>query len=124
MDEHYQLEAEERLDAALDSWKLPGRSSEHHLRERVWSRLAIAPPCPRHEISMQDPGSWIRSLLRYCEHPAIAAGVVVTCILAGVLWGQVRVSQIQEERGVRMAENYLRLIDPFINENPVRENRP
>lgn len=53
------------------------------------------------------------------SRPSFAIAFVAACMLLGLFLAEVRLSRLQAARSAQLAESYLRLIDPLIDQSTV-----
>ncbi|HEU5080119.1 MAG TPA: hypothetical protein VFT72_12975 [Opitutaceae bacterium] len=97
------------LDPLLDRWRevaMPKLSSEA-LNHEVWRRIADA------EIAENPLTIWGR-IENAFSRPSFAAAFVAACTLFGLFLAELRVSHLQAQRNVQLAQAYIRLIDPLL----------
>ena len=78
------------------------------LGKEVWRRIADA------EISSEP--SWWGRLEAVFSRPSFAAVFVAACTLFGLFLAEVRVSRMQAQRNVQLAQAYIHLIDPLLEQ--------
>lgn len=97
------------LDPLLDRWRdvaLPKLSSEA-LNHEIWRRIADA------EIAESPLTFWGRVENAFTR-PSFAAAFVAACTLFGLFLAELRVSHVQSQRNVQLAQAYIQLIDPLL----------
>ena len=52
--------------------------------------------------------------------PSFSIGLVLGCILLGLFLAEIRVAKIQSDRSTALAQSYLQLINPLLEENRVK----
>ena len=77
------------------------------LHQEVWRRIADA------EIGA-EPTHWGRVEAVFTR-PSFAAMFVAACTVFGLFLAEVRVSRMQAERNVQLAQAYIQLIDPLLD---------
>lgn len=100
------------LDSLLDRWRAvraPEPAREALTRE-VWRRIADA------EVSGLEPGllAQVEAVFR---RPSFAFTFVAACTLFGLFLAEIRVSHQQAQRNVQLAQAYIQLIDPLLQES-------
>jgi hypothetical protein len=99
------------LDNLLDRWaETPAPPA--HLATEVWRRIAVA------ESPAERPGFLARIEAMF-SRPSFAVAFVAACMLLGLFLAEVRLSRLQAERSAQLAQSYLRLIDPLIDQSTV-----
>ena len=53
------------------------------------------------------------------SRPSFAVAFVAACMLLGLFLAEVRLSRLQAERSAQLAQSYLRLIDPLMDQSTV-----
>ena len=61
--------------------------------------------------------AWKRAIAMFSQ-PAFSVAFVAFCMLLGLFLAEVRLTRAQEERGVQIAGDYIRLVDPLTNQGP------
>lgn len=99
------------LDSLLNQWRKvqPPVPTHEDLTHEVWRRIADAEITP-------EPG-FLARLESTFRRPSFAFAFVAACTLFGLFLAEVRVSHQQAQRNVQLAEAYLQLIDPLLNES-------
>ena len=100
------------LDPLLDRWRETPEPPPH-LAAEVWRRIAVV------ESRAERPGLFARIEAAFAR-PSFAVAFVAACMLLGLFLAEVRLSRLHAERGVQIAQSYLRLIDPLIDETAVK----
>ena len=97
------------LDSLLSCWRAaePPKAASDSLNQEVWRRIADA------EIAT-DEVSWRNRLEGVFSRPSFAGVFVAACALFGLFLAEVRVSRIQAQRNVQLAQAYIQLIDPLL----------
>ena len=95
----------------LDRWRETPELPPH-LAAEVWRRIAVV------ESRAERPGLFARIEAAFTR-PSFAVAFVAACMLLGLFLAEVRLSRLHAERGVQIAQSYLRLIDPLIDETAV-----
>jgi hypothetical protein len=98
------------LDPLLERWRTLAPKLETPLAPDVWRQIRTA----RGE---ERPGL-LAALAAAFARPSFAAAFVTACVLAGLFFAEMRVSQLQAARNVQLARSYVRLIDPLLNNVP------
>lgn len=101
--------APDPIDPLLDRWRnvpAPQLSSEV-LSHEVWRRIAEA------EIAAGAPTFWGRIESAFAR-PSFALAFVAACTLFGLFLAELRVSHLQAQRNVQLAQAYIQLIDPLL----------
>ena len=52
--------------------------------------------------------------------PSFVVAFIAACMLLGLFLAEVRLSRLHAERGVQIAQSYLRLIDPLMDATAVK----
>ena len=99
------------LDSLLDRWKQTPEPPPH-LTTEVWRRIAVL------DSRAEPPGFFARVDAIFAR-PSFAVAFVAACMLLGLFLAQVRLSHLQAERSTQLAQSYLRLIDPLIDQSTV-----
>ena len=99
------------LDPLLDRWRsvLPPAPTPEALSHEVWRRIADA------EVTPSEPGVWGRIEAAF-SRPSFAFAFVAACTLFGLFLAEIRVSRQQAQRNMQLAQAYIQLIDPLIND--------
>ncbi len=107
------------LDPLLDRWRssLPPAPTADALSHEVWRRIADA------EVTPVAPGFWGRIEAAF-SRPSFAFAFVAACTLFGLFLAEIRVSRQQAQRNLQLAQAYIQLIDPLINEVNSGGNAP
>jgi hypothetical protein len=84
-----------------------------HLKKEVWRRIAVV------ESEAERSGLWARIEAAFAV-PSFSVAFVAVCMLLGLFLAEVRLSRLHAERSVQLAQSYLRLIDPLIDESTVK----
>lgn len=103
--------APDPLDPLLDRWKAvsPPAPTPEALSQEVWRRIADA------EASNADSGFFGRIEAAF-SRPSFAFAFVAACTLFGLFLAEVRVSRQQAQRNVQIAQAYIQLIDPLLQD--------
>jgi hypothetical protein len=80
-----------------------------HLRQEVWRRIAVV------ENEADRSGFWARIEAAFAV-PSFSVAFVAVCMLLGLFLAEARLSRMHAERSVQLAQSYLRLIDPLVDE--------
>jgi hypothetical protein len=109
--------APDPLDPLLSRWSTaqPPAPSSEILANEVWRRIADS------EAIAEDHSPW-RRLEAVFSRPSFAACFVAACTLFGLFLAEVRMSHIQAQRNVQLAQAYIRLIDPLLETTAVAPN--
>jgi len=97
------------LDQLLDRWRATPEPPSR-LTQEVWRRIAVA------ERPAERPG-WLARLETAFARPSFAVAFVMACLLLGMFLAEARLSRLHAARGVQLAQSYLRMIDPLLD-NP------
>jgi len=100
------------LDPLLDRWR-ESPEPPAHLTTEVWRRIAVVE-------SEAERSGFIARVETAFARPSFAIAFVAACMLLGLFLAEVRLSNLHAERGAQIAQSYLRLIDPLINEPAVK----
>ena len=84
------------------------------LSTEVWRRIADA------EIS-SEPNWWGRVEAVF-SRPSFAAVFVAACTLFGLFLAEMRVSRLQAQRNIQLAQAYIRLIDPLLEQSAISQD--
>jgi uncharacterized membrane protein YciS (DUF1049 family) len=79
----------------------------------VWRRIAAV------ESRVERPGLFAR-MEAALARPSFVVAFVAACMLLGLFLAEVRLSRLHAERGVQIAQSYLRLIDPLMDATAVK----
>lgn len=104
------------LDSLLDRWRETPEPPPQ-LSTEIWRRLAIV------GSRAERPGLFARIELAFAR-PSFAVAFVAACLLLGLFLAEARLSRLHAARGVQIAQSYLRLIDPSIDETAVKVAAP
>jgi len=96
------------LDTLLDRWAETPEPPAN-LTHEVWRRIAVM------ESRTERPGLLAR-LEAVFSRPSFAVAFVAACMLLGLFLAQVRLSHLESERSTQLAQSYLRLIDPLMDQ--------
>jgi hypothetical protein len=96
------------LDALLDRWNETPEPPAN-LTHEVWRRVAVL------EGPAERPGFLARVEAMF-GRPSFAVAFVAACVLLGLFLAEVRLSRLEAERSSQLAQSYLRLIDPLIDQ--------
>ncbi len=96
------------LDRLQESPEPPPR-----LAAEVWRRIAVV------ESDTERSGLLARIESAFAR-PSFTIAFFAACMLLGLFLAQVRLSKLQAARGVQIAQSYLRLIDPLIDDPAVK----
>ena len=102
------------LDPLLDRWRsvrAPEPAGDG-LSGEVWRRIADA------EICAVQPNV-IAQIEAVFRRPSFAFTFVAACTLFGLFLAEIRVSRQQAQRNVQLAQAYIQLIDPLLQESSV-----
>jgi hypothetical protein len=99
------------LDSLLDRWAETPEPPAH-LATEVWRRVAVA------ESRAERPG-FVTRIEAMFSRPSFAVAFVAACMLLGLFLAEVRLSRLHAERSTQLAQSYLRLIDPLIDQSTV-----
>ena len=111
------------LDPLLQRWSQarPQMPAPEVLATEVWRRIADA------EAAGGEPTLWGR-LDAVFSRPSFAAVFIAACTLFGLFLAEVRLSRVQAQRNVQLAQAYIRLIDPLLEQpnpgSPATHNSP
>ncbi len=106
------------LDSLLDRWRETPEPPSH-LTTEVWRRIAVV------DSRMEKPGLLARIETAFMR-PSFAIAFVTSCMLLGLFLAEVRLARLHAERGVQIAQSYLKLIDPLMEKSAVKvaSNQP
>jgi hypothetical protein len=100
------------LDPLLDRWR-ESPEPPPHLAAEVWRRIAaIEGPVERPSLLVRMEAAFAR--------PSFVVAFIAACMLLGLFLAEVRLSRLHAERGVQIAQSYLRLIDPLMDATAVK----
>jgi len=102
------------LDALLDRWNETPEPPAN-LTPEVWRRVAVM------ESRAEKPGFLARVEAMFAR-PSFAVAFVAACMLLGLFLAEIRLSRLEAERSTQLAQSYLRLIDPLIDQTAVALN--
>lgn len=100
------------LDHWLDRWRETPEPPAN-LTPEVWRRIAVI------ESHAEQPGILARVEAMF-SRPSFAVAFVAASMLLGLFLAEVRLSRLQAARSVQIAQGYLQLIDPLIEENAAK----
>lgn len=100
------------LDSLLDRWQ-ESPEPPPRLSAEVWRRIAVV------ESDAERPGLLGRIEAAFAR-PSFTIAFFAACMLLGLFLAEVRLSELQAARGVQIAQSYLRLIDPLIEDSAVK----
>jgi hypothetical protein len=95
------------LDRLRDTPEPPSR-----LATEVWHRIATL------ESHTEPRGLW-SGIEAVFARPSFAAAFLTVCVLLGLFLAEIRLSRLHAERGVQIAQSYLRLVDPLTDDAAV-----
>ncbi len=100
------------IDSLLDRW---GQNPEPppHLAAEVWRRIAVV------ESEAEKSGFFARLEAPFAR-PSFTIAFFAACMLLGLFLAEMRLSRLQAARGVQIAQSYLRLIDPLMEDSAVK----
>lgn len=98
------------LDRLFDRWRAvrPPTSSDALSRE-VWRRIADA------EVSAIET-NFVSRVEAVFRRPSFAFAFVAACTLFGLFLAEIRVSHQQAQRNFQLAQAYVQLIDPLLQD--------
>jgi len=110
--------ARDPLDPLLDRWRseIPPASASADLPREVWRRIADA------EVSALEPGL-IARIESVFQRPSFAFAFIAACTLFGLFLAEIRVSRQQAQRNLQLAQAYVQLIDPLLQETSTADTR-
>jgi hypothetical protein len=100
------------LDSLLDHWRETPEPPSHLERE-VWRRIALV------DSRAERPGLFARIEAAFFR-PSFAVAFVAACMLLGLFLAEMRLARLHAERGAQIAQSYLKMIDPLIEETAVK----
>ena len=100
------------LDQLLDEWRV--ETTETRLSSRVWNEIERRNPHGRET-------SFLRRLEAVFARPSFSIVFVLSCILLGLFLAEVRVARIQSARSTILAQSYLQLVNPLLEEHRVEQ---
>jgi len=100
------------LDSLLDRWQETPEPPPR-LTAEVWRRIAVV------ESDAERPG-FLGRIEAAFGRPSFTVAFFAACMLLGLFLAQVRLSHLQAARDVQIAQSYLRLIDPLIEDSAVK----
>ena len=102
------------LDTLLDRWnETPDPPA--NLNHEVWRRVAVM------DSQAERLGFFARVEAMF-SRPSFAVAFVAACMLLGLFVAEIRLSRLEAERSAQLAQSYLRLIDPLIDQPTVAIN--
>jgi hypothetical protein len=100
------------LDSLLDRWR-ESPEPPPRLAAEVWRRIAVV------ESDAERSGLFGRIEAAFAR-PSFTVAFFAACMLLGLFLAEVRLSHLQAARGVQIAQSYLRLIDPLVEDSAVK----
>ena len=100
----------DHLDPLLERWRTNVPRLDAPLASDVWRRI--------HTAQGEARPNLFAALGEAFARPSFAVAFVTACVLAGLFFAELRLSQLQAERNVQLARSYVRLIDPLLNNLP------
>ena len=100
------------LDSLLDRWHETPEPPPHLERE-VWRLIAVI------DNRAERPGLLARIEAAFLR-PSFAVTFVAACMLLGLFLAEMRLARLHAERGSQIAQSYLKMIDPLIDETAVK----
>lgn len=99
------------IDPLLNRWRevQPPTLSHDLLAKEVWRRIADAESTAETSVFSRIEAAFSR--------PSFAFAFVAACTLFGLFLAEVRVSRIQAQRNVQLAQAYIQLIDPLLDQS-------
>ncbi len=98
----------EDLDALLNEWA-PKTEQNPQLKDHVWRRIAS-------DNQRNPKPSFFNNLFLQLDlvfrKPLMASAFLFTCVLTGLLIGELRIKSIKHEQLATIAKNYIQMIDP------------
>jgi hypothetical protein len=98
------------LDQLLDEWRV--ETTETRLAGRVWNEIE------RRNLHTSEAG-FLRRLETVFARPSFCVAFVLSCVLLGLVLAEVRVAKIQSARSTTLAQSYLQLVNPLLEEHRV-----
>ena len=98
------------LDQLLNEWQTD--TTEPQLTGRVWREIE------RRDLPGHTTG-FLGRLEAVFARPSFAVVFVLSCILLGLFLAEFRVTRIQAARGTELAQSYLQLVNPLLEEHRV-----
>lgn len=100
------------LDSLLDRLRETPEAPPH-LTTEVWRRIAV--------VDGRTEGFGLLARIEAAfMRPSFAVAFVAACMLLGLFLAEVRLAQLQAERGAQIAQSYIRLIDPLMDKSAVK----
>ncbi len=96
------------LNQLLDRWKVD--TPETQLSSKVWREIE------RRGLEARTTGL-LGSLENLFARPSFSIGLVLGCVLLGLFLAEIRVAKIQSDRSTVLAQSYLQLINPLLEED-------
>ncbi len=102
-------EPPESLDHLLSRWSQETPPAPDSVAPEVWRRIGRSRrTAPARQLS------WLERLHAAFARPSFAAAFVAMCVLLGLFLAEARSSRQQAEYGARIAQDYLKLVDPLL----------
>lgn len=98
------------LDALLDRARDAVPEPSARLEAEVWRRLAAAEREPARPVGL------LAGIEAMFARWSFTGAFVAACVLLGLFLAETRVSRKQAERSAQFVQNYLRHIDPLVDE--------
>lgn len=98
------------LDQLLDEWRVD--TTHTRLTGRVWNEIERR---NRH----RRENSFLHRLESVFARPSFSIVFVLSCILLGLFLAEIRVARIQSARSTTLAQSYLQLVNPLLEEHRV-----
>jgi hypothetical protein len=98
------------LDSLLDRWH-QSPEPEPYLTREVWRRIAAD------DRRAEHLGFFARMEAVF-RQPAFSVAFVSACVLLGLFLAEVRLAHLHAQQGAQIAQSYLKLIDPLIEQQP------
>lgn len=98
------------IDPLLNRWRAvrPPSPPRDALATEVWRRIADAESAGEASLFARIEAAFSR--------PSFAFAFVAACTLFGLFLAEVRVSRVQAQRNLQLAQAYIQLIDPLLDQ--------
>ena len=110
-------EPSDSLEPMLARWGQGGPRLPGSVAPEVWRRIAEG------ERRRAAPG-WGERVHAAFARPSFATAFCAACMLLGLFLAELRSSRLRTEDNARVAQNYLRTIDPLFAESAPPAPRP
>ncbi len=110
-------ETPDPLDPLINRWKSDELLPRESLHAEVWRRIADA---EAHSTS----GGWWGHIDAIFARPSFNFAFIAACTLFGLFLAELRLSRLQAQRNIQLAQAYVRLIDPLIEKSSAAPATP